>query len=76
MRTVYLFDKRNLKNSLSEINLGGGIWRLKTNPLHPHLILVASMHSGFHVLTIEPETGENVKLLIFHLFDGQNPWIF
>ncbi|GFY64378.1 diphthine methyltransferase [Trichonephila inaurata madagascariensis] len=51
--TVYLWDVRSMKTPLSEISLNGGIWRLKWHPYNPTHLLSASMHNGFHVLSIE-----------------------
>ncbi|EDV92087.1 diphthine methyltransferase [Drosophila grimshawi] len=47
-----LFDTRRMKCSLAELNLGGGIWRLKPHPLRNNLILTACMYNNFHVVDI------------------------
>ncbi|XP_046394458.1 diphthine methyltransferase [Ischnura elegans] len=49
-----LWDKRNWKIPLSEIDLGGGVWKVKWHPnleetLHNHL-LAACMHAGFKLV--------------------------
>lgn len=53
---VYFWDQRNMKTPLSETNVGGGVWRIKTHPYNPKFLLVASMHSGFNVLKVDPAT--------------------
>lgn len=45
-----LLDKRNLKVSLAEVNLGGGIWRIKQNPAQPDLLLCACMYHNFSIV--------------------------
>jgi diphthamide biosynthesis protein 7 len=35
---------------LTELNVGGGVWRLKWSPDRPELLAAATMHAGFAVL--------------------------
>ncbi|XP_055611768.1 diphthine methyltransferase-like isoform X2 [Uranotaenia lowii] len=56
-----LFDTRNMKYSLSETNLGGGIWRLKTCPSQPELILCACMYHNFSVVTLNEDHSISVE---------------
>lgn len=50
---ICLWDCRSVKSPLSSISVGGGVWRLKWHPTNPQYLLSASMHNGFHVLSIE-----------------------
>lgn len=45
-----LYDVRNFKRSLDEINLSGGIWRIKKSPNDENLLLVACMYHNFSVI--------------------------
>lgn len=44
------YDLRNLKSSLDEIDLHGGIWRIKPLNSHPNLLLVACMYHNFSIV--------------------------
>eukprot|EP00049_Salpingoeca_infusionum_P002146 m.54380 g.54380 ORF g.54380 m.54380 type:complete len:332 (-) comp11410_c0_seq6:81-1076(-) len=52
--TVKLWDTRAIRQPVTEVNVGGGIWRLKWNPSNDHqdLLLCAAMHGGFHVVQL------------------------
>lgn len=45
-----LWDNRNFKRPIDEESVGGGIWRLKWNPLNDEYILAACMYGGFRIL--------------------------
>ncbi|XP_017116298.1 diphthine methyltransferase [Drosophila elegans] len=47
-----LFDTRAMKRTLAELDLGGGIWRLKPHPVHPNLILAACMYTNFSLVQL------------------------
>ena len=47
------WDTRNLKTPLSELNMGGGIWRIKWHPYDPNLLITACMYNGFHILSFD-----------------------
>ncbi|KAH8354174.1 hypothetical protein KR084_002592 [Drosophila pseudotakahashii] len=48
-----LFDTRSMKRTLAELDLGGGIWRLKPHPLDPDLLLAACMYTNFSVVQLD-----------------------
>jgi len=50
---LYLWDTRNMRSPASEIKLGGGIWRIKWEPVQAKHILTATMYNGFHVINTE-----------------------
>lgn len=45
-----LWDKRNMKRPTSEINLKGGIWRLKWDPFTHQYLFAACMYEGFKIV--------------------------
>lgn len=45
-----LYDVRNFKKSLDEINLNGGIWRLKKSPKNENFLLTACMYHNFSII--------------------------
>lgn len=53
-----IFDTRYLKNCLSEINLNGGIWRIKSHPSNEDLLLCACMYHNFSFVEISNENKE------------------
>ena len=47
-----------MSKPLNDIDIGGGIWRLKWEPGSGNRLLAACMHNGFHVLDVgNCETG-------------------
>nr|XP_040227611.2 diphthine methyltransferase [Anopheles coluzzii]XP_040227612.2 diphthine methyltransferase [Anopheles coluzzii] len=53
---VRLFDERQLKCSVSELPLHGGVWRLRSNPLRePDAILCACMYHNFSVVQLNAD---------------------
>ncbi|XP_016972888.1 diphthine methyltransferase [Drosophila rhopaloa] len=48
-----LFDTRAMKRTLAELDLGGGIWRLKPHPAYPDLILAACMYTNFSLVQLD-----------------------
>jgi len=44
------WDTRNIKCPLSEMRMGGGVWRIKQAPSSSSLLALACMHNGFHVV--------------------------
>ena len=45
-----LWDARQMRAPVTELDCGGGVWRLKWHPHDPSLLLAACMHAGFAVL--------------------------
>lgn len=48
--TIKIWDTRNLKQTLSSLEIGGGIWRVKWDPQNAESILVAGMYSGIFLI--------------------------
>ncbi|EDX01035.1 diphthine methyltransferase [Drosophila yakuba] len=48
-----LFDTRSMKRTLAQLDLSGGIWRLKPHPAQPDLILAACMYTNFSVVELD-----------------------
>ncbi|XP_026759470.2 diphthine methyltransferase isoform X2 [Galleria mellonella] len=53
---VRLWDARNLRQSVTETEVNGGVWRLKFHPYKPTTILAACMYGGFRILRFEEQT--------------------
>lgn len=45
-----IYDKRNFKICLDEINLKGGIWRIKQSPNDCNTLLIACMYQNFSIV--------------------------
>ncbi|KAM6498119.1 WD40-repeat-containing domain protein [Amanita muscaria] len=67
--TVYLFDRRKASTALSEVPVGGGVWRVKWNPHNDRKgdLLVACMQDGFKVLRYDDEIHSSQ---VIQRFDG------
>ena len=61
--TVYIWDVRSLQHPLKELNVGGGVWRLKWCPSKPHLLAAACMHNGFHIIHANAQTAEPLTVV-------------
>ncbi|KAJ7092733.1 WD40-repeat-containing domain protein [Mycena epipterygia] len=73
--TVRLFDKRKMSVPVTQVDVGGGAWRVKWHPSATRKddLLVACMHDGFKVVHFATETdatglggGEIVKRFDSH----------
>lgn len=54
-----LFDTRFMKRTLAELNLNGGIWRIKPHHQRSDLILVACMYKNFSVVDLAIGSAES-----------------
>jgi diphthamide biosynthesis protein 7 len=52
---VRLFDVRKPQSVISQVNVGGGAWRVKWHPLEERRndLLVACMHDGFKIVQFD-----------------------
>lgn len=50
-----IFDKRSFKNPVAELDLGGGIWRIKSSKFNRNQLLCACMYKNFSVCKINEE---------------------
>lgn len=48
--TVSVFDIRNMRRPISDIRVGGGVWRIKWNPNNENILLSACMYNEFQLL--------------------------
>jgi diphthamide biosynthesis protein 7 len=62
--TTRIFDKRAMRRPVLQHILGGGVWRLKWDTTDPSLLISASMHSGFHILSLNG----TITFFLFLLF--------
>lgn len=58
---LLMWDKRHMKNWVSETNLGGGVWKLKWEPVSARHLLAATMHNGFHLVDCLGTSGETSR---------------
>ncbi|KAH8397482.1 hypothetical protein KR222_007734 [Zaprionus bogoriensis] len=58
-----LFDTRSMKRCLAELNLNGGIWRLKPHPARQDFMLVACMYKNFSVVDLAKDAPAALSLL-------------
>nr|XP_049699629.1 diphthine methyltransferase isoform X2 [Helicoverpa armigera] len=52
---VRLWDTRSLKSSINEIDVKGGVWRLKWHSTKTNIVLAACMYGGFRILRVEDQ---------------------
>lgn len=63
---VCLWDTRRTKYPTCDLNLGGGVWRLKWEPGPENLLLAACMHNGCHVVDTSGSALEKVASFTGH----------
>lgn len=51
--SLRIFDTRAFKNPLTSIDLKGGIWRIKPDPMEKNLLLCACMYHNFSIVKID-----------------------
>lgn len=61
-----MFDRRAFNRPVKEINLQGGIWRIKLNPADPDLILCACMYNNFSIVRDGRESGFTLDCVLNH----------
>lgn len=49
-----------MKRPISEINLGGGVWRLKWDPFVQKYLLAACMYGGFRIVDCEKSEAPSI----------------
>ena len=47
---LLIWDSRQMRRPITEIGLGGGIWRIKWEPSTGVKILTATMYNGFQII--------------------------
>lgn len=50
-----IFDKRNWKQPIADLDLGGGIWRIKSSRFNRNLLLCACMYKNFSLCKINED---------------------
>lgn len=60
--TVCVWDVRNIKIPTWDLNLGGGVWKVKFNPDQPSKILCACMYNGWAILKYDSNGGLSCEL--------------
>lgn len=53
-----IFDTRSLRQPVTDVQLGGGIWRIKPSKFNPNLLLCACMYTNFSLCHINDERNE------------------
>lgn len=54
--TIRIWDTRNLKQTLSSMEIGGGVWRIKWDPQDAGSMLVAGMYSGIFLIGVNADS--------------------
>lgn len=57
-----IFDLRAFKNPLTSVDLKGGVWRIKPDPVEKDLLLCACMYHNFSIVKIS-DTNEKVDVV-------------
>ena len=60
---LLVWDSRQMRKPLTDIGLGGGIWRIKWEPTRGDKILTATMYNGFHIIDTKTLKGNRFDTL-------------
>ncbi|XP_033755342.1 diphthine methyltransferase-like [Pecten maximus] len=60
---LMVWDTRKMRSPLVTTPLGGGIWRVKWEPMYGQHILTATMYNGFHIVDASNLTEEPLPIL-------------
>lgn len=63
---VLVWDKRSMKTPLTSASLGGGVWRIKWNPLNGDFILTATMYNGTHIMDFKNSNNGIMPIVATH----------
>ena len=65
-QNIRIWDWRNTNRPVctTQCDTGGGVWRLKSNPHNPRVLLAACMYNGFFIYKIMPGDGNNALKLV------------
>lgn len=55
-----VWDTRMIKMPVQDIELGGGVWRLKWHPHDSSLLLACCMHNGVKVINVNDESSKEI----------------
>jgi diphthamide biosynthesis protein 7 len=56
-----IFDKRNMQREVFNVDVGGGIWRVKWQPQSPNRLALATMHDGYKLLDLQLDGEVSLK---------------
>merc|ERR1711924_513147 len=63
---IFLWDERSMARPISQIEVGGGVWRLKWHFKRPHVLLAACMRGHVQILSTQRESMAALNQLSAH----------